>query len=199
MCIVYCMTRTNPIQILAILFPALLAGCSIGGHTRIESLSGHVKLEPNLNTVVYAPVDDTGAEIYLTDLPRSRLARGADLAGVSGHLVHINMFLTPLPGRTPIDRTASNASVRWIVIADGEIGVYTGGGFVLPDGAPGGSSFSADVKRATLELGPHTTRFRDPLGASRMYATFRAPRDVAYTRLVAARFDEIIAALEDTQ
>jgi hypothetical protein len=191
-------TQIAAIPLLALLMPFLasLQGCTYGGSTRLVSLDQSGKLEPHLPTLVYTPSGDTGADVYLTNLPRDALARGADLTGVSGHLIHVNMFLTPRPGRTPIDAAASNASIRWIVIADGEVGIYTGGGFVLPSAPPGNSSFGATVKRASLEIGIHTARFVDPLGPSRMQASFRAPRDESLARHLAARFDEINALID---
>lgn len=180
---------------LLILF--LLTGCTIGGSTRLESIDSRGKVEPALRTVVYAPEGDSGAQIYLTDLPREYLARGTDLSGVSGHLVHINMFILPKPGRTPIDAQASNAAIRWILIADGEVGIYSGGGFVLPAGKPGGNTFRARVRRATLKLESSSDFFNDALGPTRMFASFRAPKDEAYTRLVAARFEELVADSKD--
>lgn len=185
------MTRTVPLLLILV----LLTGCTIGGTTRLESIDGSGKVEPTLRTVVYAPEGDSGAQVFLTDLPRDLLVRGADLSNASGHLVHINMFLMPRPGRTPIDAQASNASVRWILIAQGEIGIYSGGGFVLPASRPGKSTFRGNVRGATLKLESQTPYFNDALGSTRLFASFRAPKDEAYTRLVAARFEEIVASL----
>lgn len=188
------MSRAVP-WLLVLLLAACLGGCTIGGSTRLEAIDGSGKVEPALRTVVYAPQGDSGAHIYLTDLPREFLARGTDLSGVTGHLVHINMFLMPKPGKTPIDAQASNASIRWILIAEGQIGIYSGGGFVLPAGKPGKNTFRARVRRATLKLDSYTDYFNDALGPTRLYASFRAPKDEAYTRLVDARFEEIVADL----
>lgn len=186
--------RRFPLLLLPIALLALQA-CTIGASTRLESMSGDGRVQLEAVTAVYTPSGDTGAQVYLTDLPRNRLARGTDLSDTSGHLIQINMFLTPLPGRTPIDPTASNASIRWIIIAQGEIGVYSGGGFVLPSELPGEDVYAAQVQGATLELTARTPRFRDALGSSRMHATVRVPKDDAYARLLAARVEEIIAML----
>jgi hypothetical protein len=80
---------------------------------------------------VYAAQDRNTADLYLTDLPMERLSAEDDtLAGLSGTIVHVSIFLVPTAGRTPIDVTAVNASIRQVVIADGVVGVYSGGGFV---------------------------------------------------------------------
>jgi len=188
-------THALPTALLALVLLALQA-CTIGASTRLVSMSGRGRVKLDAVTAVYAPTGETGAQVFLTDLPRDKLARGTDLSDTSGHLIQINMFLTPRPGRTPIDPTASNASIRWIVIAKGEIGVYSGGGFVQPSELPGEDVYAANVKGATLELTARTPRFRDALGPSRMHATVRTPKDEAYARLLAARVDEIIASLE---
>ncbi len=132
------------------------------------------------------------AEILLTDLPPAALDRGTDLAGVSGCIVQIRMFLNPSPGDTPIAKTAVNSSIRQIVISGGAIGVYSGGGFVLPRDRPGDARFRANVRDATLRLTGVSGAFVDRLGPANFNATLAPVHDESAAHRIGARVEEIM-------
>lgn len=135
-------------------------------------------------------------DVYITDLPPSALQPGADLSNVSGSILHLSLFLRPKAGKTPIETTASTATVRLIVIAQGHVGVYGGGGFLQPLGKPGRSTFSGKMKLASLRLLRQTPGFLDALGPAQISVTFSAPPDEDLARQLQQRIDEIISVAE---
>jgi hypothetical protein len=164
---------------------------------RITSDTGSADFAPALRTIVYRSADSSSAEIYLTDLPLQRLTDLDDTLGdVSGTIIHIVIFLQPRAGRTPIDNTACNASIRQIILSGPERGVFGGGGFVVPSGL-GEATMSASVSGATLRLTGKTAGFVDALGPSRVAGSFTAVNDQEQTRLLAQRLVQILASVKD--
>ncbi|TVQ63175.1 MAG: hypothetical protein EA378_02465 [Phycisphaerales bacterium] len=146
-------------------------------------------LSPPLPTAVVVRRDTRSADIYLTDLSRRDLDPLADLSLVSGHIVHIHMFLHPSAGRTPIDSAATNATIRHMIVARGAVGVYEGAGFVLPRLSASADTFHARIRDASLRLMRRDPGFTDPLGAVTFDASIRATEDPALARLIARRFE----------
>lgn len=141
---------------------------------------------------VYAAQDRNTADLYLTDLPIERLAAEDDtLAGVSGTIVHVSIFLVPTAGRTPIDVTAVNASIRQAVISDGVIGVYSGGGFV-DVGEIGAEGLEGQIREASVRLTRQSAGFVDALGPSLLSGRFSAKLDSSRSRLLGARLGAMI-------
>lgn len=187
-----------------------LGGCGLGStDLRLEAIVEEAVVQPVFRLRAYmpspSPNDRNTADIYLSDLPAERLLDPDDtLADAVGSIVHIHLFLVPVAGSTPIDATACNATVRQVVLAgprgaDGSrpaIGVYGGGGFLLPDNTPGGGSLSGELLDATLRLTNATPGFVDRLGAARLKGDFAARRNDSLARGVAQRLDALISDAE---
>ncbi len=171
----------------------VLSGCGARATASLESAAGSGRLSTHFTTAVYAPVDTTTADIYFTDLPPERWHPDADLAGVSGSLVHLHLFLAPRAGRTPIADTASNVVVRYLAISRGEVGVYSGGGFLRVSGSPGDDFFGGTVRGASATLTRASAGFRDALGASTLTAQISAAKDERNARVLAARVASLLA------
>ncbi len=180
------MTARNAIAALALLPLTLLPACTIGGFGssgkgEVLSVSAPVKLTPEFDTQAYTHDDANTADVYLTDLSDEDLAKlfepGGAWGEVEGQIVHLRMFVRPKPGRTPIEATAASATVRYIILARGEIGIYDGAGFLQPGWSPGSDTFAGGVKGATMRLTRATDRFRDLLGPSELTLRFKAKRD----------------------
>lgn len=172
-----------------------LAGCGFTGATgdlRTSAADGTVSLAPRPRVVVYAAQDENTADVYLSDLEPADLESTASIATFTGSIIHIHLFLRPRAGRTPIEPTASTASIRHVVLAGGPVGVYGGGGFVSPDGQPGDGPFAASVSAGTLRLNHATQGFNDRLGAADISGSFRASQDPAMAALLASRIAEAI-------
>lgn len=179
-----------------------LSGCaSLGvgeGSGRLEIVSadqGSV-IVPGTTTAVYRSSDPNTADLYLSDLEPEVLVRrlssppgsgSTASSGVSGSVLHVRMFLNPKAGRTPIDFTASNASVRYIVFADDAVGVYTGGAFLLPSDGPGEASFAGRLGGGNLRLLASEGPFVDLLGAAEIRGRVGATLDEDLAERIGAR------------
>jgi hypothetical protein len=146
-----------------------IGGCGIGhsgGDARLSSMGGTGELRLDLPTRVYTSTDPDLVDMYMTDLPESVWRGGADVSDMAGTIVHLRMFIRPRAGRTPIAETASTSTVRCMVLARGEIGVYGGGGFFVDGADAGEKEFRGSVRNATMRLVSATGGFNDRLGVS---------------------------------
>ena len=164
----------------------LLAGCSLvglrspSGKARVVGVETGARLNPSFPTRAYTHADADTADIYLTDLSAEALTALLENPGdpaVSGQLVHVHMFVRPKPGRTPIEPTAISATVRHVIVAGGQVGLYTGAGFMFPSGSPGDGVFGGSITRADLRLQRATPGFTDRLGPAEMTISFAARKD----------------------
>ena len=184
--------------LLGVLLSSLPVGCGArtvlgGGAVRVESIDEGTALRPTLRLRAYRAEDRNIADIYLTDLTPEQLEPTVDPTTLAGSIVHIHMFLRPRPGRTPIEGTASTAAIRHVVLANGEVGVYSGGGFMLPSGNIGDGRFGGRIFRATLKLTRATDGFNDLLGAAEFSGAVTAPLDDAMAAKIEALLEEAAA------
>jgi len=142
----------------------------------VTSIDGTTALRPKLPNRVYRFVDDNTADIILTDLSLADLT-GESANPATGTVVHVQLFIRPRPGRTPIARTACSATVRCAVLSHGQVGMYGGAGFLIPDDVPGGKSFGGSMSQAPVRLLRATDGFVDRLGISEADIGFTATRD----------------------
>jgi len=190
---------TRFLSLVLMLFLAGLPACSRitrpGGDLEIHSLQSPATLTPAIRTACYRRIDSGSADLYFSDLPESRLADADDdLAGASGSILQIHLFLEPSAGNTPIDDTACNAIVRHVVLAQGAattgaaaevVGVYGGGGFFYPSGSVGDEVFGGSIRDGTHRLTASTPGFKDLLGPASLEG-----------KLVAARDDDLALAIQ---
>lgn len=167
-----------------------LGSCGIFGSsvTRDATLTSYdagtvLTIEPKFQA--YYAADPNTADFYLSDLPAEAFADGADLSRFSGSLVHVHMFLAPKAGATPIAFSANSVTVRQLIIAEGQLGQYSGGGFLLPSGTAGDSTFGGRLKDATMRLTARTPGFVDRLGASEFESGLKVPKDVSRAKRMA--------------
>ena len=176
---------------------ALRGGGGSGGSSRVISDTTGSVYSTKLGTRVYSYHDDNTADIYLTDLSDAQLTaffqKNADWSQISGTLVHIHLFLDPKPGKTPIEPTAANASIRYAIISSGQVGIYDGAGFMLPGQKPGNNSISGSFAAAPLRLSRATEGFSDPLTPARLDMSFDAKLDELAAPELQARIDALSA------
>jgi hypothetical protein len=105
------------------------------------------------------------------------------------------VFIAPLAGSTPIASSACSATVRHIVLANGSIGVYSGGGFFLPKHRLGLEELEGSIQDATLRLSNKTPSFADPLGPCSLSGHVDARHDDALAKRIGARVEEILGTV----
>lgn len=165
-----------------------MSGCGVrvpfvtapAGTLRVQSLGEtQGSLSGRLQTSLYS--DERGVEttFVLADAPVERMIRGEI---ERGQMYHIELLWLPRPGWTPISADATNASIRYVVIADGEVGVYAGAGFAMPKGSVGGKTATVTLQDASLRLVEHTPGFVDMLTPATLSGTFTATHDPRTTR-----------------
>ncbi len=174
----------------------LSVGCSSNSELRASSADGTAVLVPVVQTSIFRATDENTADIFLTDLPLSRLANpNDDLRDAAGNLIHIRLFLVPSPGKTPIDPTACNVAVYHFVFANGAIGIYGGGGYMSVSNKPQNPSISATLQDVNLRLIRATPDFADRLGAANLTGYVSASRDEPASNALQARAVRLLAGL----
>ncbi|MFG0259397.1 MAG: hypothetical protein ACF8LK_03510 [Phycisphaerales bacterium JB041] len=170
-----------------------LSGCSrvlrVSG-VRFESFENGAVLAPTVASSGYTASDRSTADIYLSDITIRDLGQADSFDDLTGTIVRVRMFVAPRPGKTPIEPTASTATVQAAIFAAGEVGIYGGGAFLLPSGKPGDRSFGGSVRGGSVRLLSATPGFQDKLGAARFTAGVNAPNDEASAALLAHFFEQ---------
>lgn len=167
------------------------------------SVDGASVFSPMFTTAVYRPVDPQTAEIFLTDLPISRLSDSKDRLGdAAGSIVHVHLFLVPSAGNTPIDITACNVTIRHVLLAGKPkgiaasdtpaMGLYAGAGFVQPSDTIGEDRIDGSLTGASHRIVRSSAGFADLIGTGTLSGTFGAVRDDALARTLAGRMETLI-------
>ncbi len=183
-----------------------LGGCSTigaggsGGSGTLSSESTSTLFKAKLPTRAYSTEDKNTADIYLTDLSDEDLTNffqsDQSWQSLSGSIVHVHLFLNPKPGKTPIEPTAANATVRYIILVDGQIGVYDGAGFLLPSKKIGKKSLGGTLRNAPAMLTRKTNNFNDILGVTRIDLSFSAKLDEPKADALADRVHALSSAAD---
>ncbi|GJQ29897.1 MAG: hypothetical protein HBSAPP03_17810 [Phycisphaerae bacterium] len=165
-------------------------GLASAGSMKVVSRGDEAaSLSLDLPTRVCDAPDNASLEFFLTDLPPAVWKSGADVSDMSGVIVHIHMFIFPKAGRTPIEYTASTATVRVLVLARGELGVFGGGGFFTKSGSIGDAKLGGALHEATLRLIRATPGFDDRLGPGVASGGVSATNDPAQVRALRRVFN----------
>lgn len=181
----------------------LLVGCAYGDHARhwVGALHTGMHVHRANAEPLRVPMDFSRgvcsadprveASIWLTDMAPDELADGTVR---DGQALHIEVLFTPRPGYTPLDPTATNVAIRYIILSRGEVGIYEGGGYGYPIGSIESGSMSLRVEGATLRLGAHTSGFVDLLTPAQLSGTFNGPRDDAMGDAIRNGLDQAVSA-----
>ncbi|MDP7071048.1 MAG: hypothetical protein QF561_06845 [Phycisphaerales bacterium] len=110
----------------------------------------------------------------------------------SGQILHVEMLFPPQPGETPIDPDATNLSIRYILISNGEVGIYEGGGFGYPIGGHESGTMSLRVEPSGLVLTESTDGFVDLLSPAELTAVFTGTCDDAAGHRFADGVDQFV-------
>lgn len=132
---------------------------------------------------VYGTAKQPESSFIISTVPVQQLIDGSI---DTGQVVHMELLWVPKGGATPLSPSATNISIRHVVFAAGEIGVYEGAGFAMPDGDVGDNTLSITVLSGTLRLKHATAGFVDKLGDAEMLGAFKATLNPS--KAAAARF-----------
>ncbi len=162
-----------------ILAPMLaVVGCqSTGGSgaLRVESQGAQAATLPSrFTTAVYSPSNLNIASFYLWDGDVEALLNGQP---TNGQFVHVEILWEPRPGRTPIDDSTLNASVRQVIFVNGEFGVYGGAGLARLGDGVGSTQVSVSIPTASLTLLESSENFNDQLSPAHLTGGFTATLD----------------------
>lgn len=133
------------------------------------------ELEGSFDRAYYRAEDQNTVTVVLIQGPVDRPEQA----------VTLRMFWRPRGTRTPVDPTATNTTVQYLVFAEAsaeqgplrEVGVYAGAGFMVLDDDPGDARLSGALREAQLALTDRSDRFNDLLGKSLLRGSFTARRD----------------------
>lgn len=174
---------------LLILLAMGISGCSSGitsnssSTLEVRSLGLDQKvLRTDCSTIVCTDGFANEGDIWMTDIPVDQLRTGS----VSmGQIIHLQILWTPTAGKTPLASTSTNLAIEHIIIVDGEIGIYGGGGYCWPEGTPE-TGLEIIVEEATIALQHHSAQFADLLTPATMEGRVRSQPDPNTARLIAA-------------
>jgi hypothetical protein len=180
-----CMPGSTASRCLAAVAAAALAftsGCGIDMGGRVDAVGagdtaarlasefpgGTFAIEPAQTTVVFS------------DIPYEDLARGT---ARNGRFLHIEVLWRPRPGRTPIEASSTNLTIRFVVVSEGEVGVYAGGGFGWIDGGTDtDDALGIEITGSSLSLIDKTPGFVDLLSPAEMTGTLGARKNAENAR-----------------
>lgn len=166
-------TRVRTFRLIALLALACgfaLTGCAGGELTVTGQALERTYLRSSFNQGIYRFEDDNHATLLLIDGTIDNPTQAAT----------IRFHWSPQPGSTPIDQTATNATIQYIIFTGDEnrlAGIYTGAGYAYPDDYLGEDSISVGVWEANLRLTDSTRGFQDLLGQALLRGSIRVHRD----------------------
>ena len=138
-----------------------------------------------------ALADDTTRAIYRLDDTNTLtvlLIQGP--ADTPQRVVEMRMFWKARAGLTPVDRTATNAVVRFYEFRDSpdepdSLGLYAGAGFLRLQDDPAGGEVEGTLWDSDVRLSDRSTDFTDRIGRGVLAGSFSATRDdAAVTRIM---------------
>ena len=142
-------------------------------------------------------VEPSELSMYASDLDLEELMDGSV---TQGKILHAQLLWSPLPGSTPVDPTATNLTLRLVLISDGELGLYGGAGFAWPRGTIGEDPVELDIVGSTLTLLHATEGFRDLLSPMMIVGRLKADHDPVKTLRVRQAASQLVTdMLGETQ
>ena len=167
-----------------------LTSCSTGssffGHNSLEVRSmglERVVLQPNYTTVVCAEGFANEGDVWMTDIPMETLNAGEAL---NGQIAHVQVLWKPVAGKTPLSYSATNVAIEYIILTDGVVGTYSGGGFAWVTGTPE-TGINLTVEDATVSLEVQNPGFDDLLSPATIVGKVRsAPEQTVANQIATA-------------
>jgi len=152
----------------------LLQACSAGVRfSQQSSLEVHsmgldrVTLYADCTTIVCTDGFANEGDIWMTDIPMEQIISG-DFD--SGQIIHLQVLWTPVAGKTPLASTSTNVTIKHIIVSDGVVGVYGGGGYCWKYGNPN-DGMLLTVEDANVSIQTQSGTFADLLSPASMAGT----------------------------
>ena len=161
--------RSNRILVPGLALLCAIGGCVSGGRLTIESQADpeQAMVDGTFGWGIYRYESHGAVTMLLVDGPVESPRQA----------VTIRMLWTPRAARTPLDPSATNATIRYVRFDGDEVAVYGGAGYVRPHGRLGSKALDAAVWDADLRLTRATRGFDDSLGPIRLHGRFTIRRD----------------------
>lgn len=167
------------------------AGCSIEAGGTVDAVGAGdtaIRLSSRFETGTFA-IEPAQTTVVFSDIPYEDLARGT---ARNGRFLHVEVLWRPRPGKTPIEPSSTNLSIRFVVVSNGEVGVYVGGGFgFISAGRAGDGEIEIDMTGSSISLVDKTPGFVDLLSPAEMTGTlgaFENAENARATRRAASQF-----------
>jgi hypothetical protein len=158
------------------------AGCTFTPGGSVETVgSGDtaVRLVSEFANGTYS-IESAQTTVVFSDIPYEELATGT---ATDGRFLHIEILWRPRPGRTPIEASSTNLSIRFVVVSHGEVGVYVGGGFAwISGGKPADTELELDITGASVSLVDKTPGFVDLLSPATLVGELGAQKNAENAR-----------------
>ena len=175
----------NLFFLLFLLIPACSIGSGITAHSsslEVHSMKLHrVILKVNCSTIVCAKGFANEGDIWMTDIPLDQLESG-DFT--NGQIVHLQVLWTPVAGKTPLASTSTNLSIEHIIISDGQVGIYGGGGYCWLNGTAE-DGMQLNIENATIAIQQNTDGFADLLTPATMNGEVQSVPNQTVARQIA--------------
>ena len=167
------------------------AGCSIESGGTVDAVGAGdtaIRLSSQFETGTFA-IEPAQTTVVFSDIPYEDLARGT---ARNGRFLHVEVLWRPRPGKTPIEPSSTNLSIRFVVVSNGEVGIYVGGGFgFISAGRAGDGEIEIDMTGSSISLVDKTPGFVDLLSPAEMTGTlgaFENAENARATRRAASQF-----------
>ena len=174
--------------------PLLLSACSTGSSIQNSSLEVHSMgldraiLYADCTTIVCTDGFANDGDIWMTDIPMDQIISG-DFD--NGQIIHLQVLWTPVAGKTPLASTSTNVTIKHIIISDGVVGVYSGGGYCWKYGNPK-DGMQLAIEEATVSIKEQQAQFDDLLSPATMVGTITSVPNREIAKQIAYAVDRII-------
>ena len=178
------------IRNLLLLFIVFLTSCSAGSgfSTHASSLEVHsmgldrVVLRADCTTIVCTEGFANEGDIWMTDIPLDQLTSGEYS---NGQIIHLQLLWTPVAGKTPLVSTSTNLAIKYFIISEGKVGIYSGGGFAWLSGTPE-KGMLLNIEGATVAIEtPTVAGFADRLTPATVVGKVRSVPNQTIARQIA--------------
>ena len=142
-----------------------------------------VTLYADYTTIVCTNGFANEGDIWMTDIPMDQIVDGTF---TTGQIVHLQVLWTPVAGKTPLASTSTNLAIEHYIIANGEVGVYGGGGYCWSRGNPA-QGMRLHIEEATIAIQEQSDGFSDLLTPATMTGHISAePNNTVAQRIASA-------------